>query len=65
MPKLKTHKGVKGRFRVTGRGKLVHSKGGRRHLLTGRTPKRKRGLRRPKVISETLQKKIRALIPWS
>lgn len=32
MPKLKTHKGAAGRFRITGSGKLVRMKGHRSHL---------------------------------
>ena len=45
MGKLKTHKGVKRRFTVTGTGKLMHAKSGRRHLLTGKSARRIRKLR--------------------
>ena len=45
MPKLKTVKGLKERFKVTGRGKLVGRRSGRRHLLTGRAPKDARRIR--------------------
>ena len=35
MPKLKTHKGAKKRFRVTKKGKVLHKQAGKRHLLAG------------------------------
>lgn len=50
MPKQKTNKSVKKRFRVTGTGKLKRAKPNRRHLLAGRTSKRKRQLRQPYVL---------------
>lgn len=49
MPKQKTNKSVKKRFRVTGTGKILRNKAGKRHLLSGRTSKRKRQLRRTTV----------------
>lgn len=45
MPKQKTHKGMKKRFKVTANGKAKHRKAGRGHLLSGKTPKRRRDLR--------------------
>ena len=33
MPKLKTHKGAKSRFHITGTGKIMRTKGGKSHLL--------------------------------
>ena len=47
MPKMKTVKAIKARFRVTATGKLKRNSPGKRHLLSGKTPKRKRQLRRP------------------
>ena len=46
MPKLKTHKGVARRFKKTGTGKLMHYRAGRRHLLTGKSSRKMRPLRR-------------------
>jgi len=60
--KMKTHKTVSSRFRVTGSGKLKMSKPGKRHLLTGKTPKRKRQLRRPSLLSETKLKTYKRLM---
>lgn len=51
MPKQKTNKSVKKRFRVTGTGKLKRAKANRRHLLAGRTTKRKRQLRKPAILT--------------
>ena len=59
----KTHKGVAARFRVTGTGKIVHKKSGRRHLLAGKTAKRMRKMRKTTQIAEVDAKKLRLLIP--
>ncbi len=42
MPKLKTHKGAKRRFRITGSGKIVRMKGHRSHLRRKKTARAKR-----------------------
>ncbi len=65
MGKLKTVKSVKDRFRVTGTGKLLAHRAGRRHLLSGRRSKLKRQLRRPQTIAAADTRKIRTLIPYA
>ena len=45
MPKMKTHKGSKKRFRVTASGKVKRRQAGKKHLLSHKTGKRKRQLR--------------------
>jgi large subunit ribosomal protein L35 len=45
MPKQKTHKGIKKRFRVTGKGKVKHRSAGTSHLAARMSQKRKRKLR--------------------
>lgn len=45
MPKQKTHKASKKRFRITGRGKVKHRQAGTSHLQSRMTQKRKRQLR--------------------
>jgi large subunit ribosomal protein L35 len=45
MPKMKTHKASKKRFRVTASGKLKRSQAGKKHLNSPKTGKRKRQLR--------------------
>ncbi|HPY74385.1 MAG: 50S ribosomal protein L35 [Planctomycetes bacterium] len=53
MPKLKTNKSVAKRVRVTKTGKILRNKQGRRHLLSNKTSKRKRGLRKVVLIDRT------------
>jgi large subunit ribosomal protein L35 len=57
MPKMKTHKGSKKRFRVTATGKLKRRQAGKKHLLSHKTGKRKRQLREAIVDSGKLAKK--------
>jgi large subunit ribosomal protein L35 len=45
MPKMKAHKGAKKRFSVTGSGKVRRHKAFKSHILTKKSPKRKRNLR--------------------
>ena len=52
MPKMKTRKAVKARFKVTGTGKLKRASPGRRHILTKKSSKRKRKLARPYLVDE-------------
>ncbi|MBW7909378.1 MAG: 50S ribosomal protein L35 [Kiritimatiellae bacterium] len=54
MPKQKTKKAIAKRFRRTGTGKLLRSRGGKSHLATSKTRKRKRNLRRAKVVTPDL-----------
>ncbi len=65
MPKMKTHKGAKKRFKVSSGGKVVFAKKGRRHILTCKSPKRKRGLRKAGVVEGTLAANIKELLPYS
>jgi large subunit ribosomal protein L35 len=51
MPKMKTHKGAKKRFSVTGKGKVRRLKAYKSHILTKKTSKRKRNLRRPAMVT--------------
>ena len=50
MPKMKTHKGAKKRFSVTAKGKVRRLKAFKSHILTKKTSKRKRQLRRPTTV---------------
>ena len=64
MPKIKTVKGVKDRIKVTGTGKLIGFRAGRRHLLGGRPAKIKRKLRKQRVLSRRDERNIKSLIPY-
>jgi large subunit ribosomal protein L35 len=59
MPKQKTHKGTKKRFRVTATGKVKHRQSGTSHLAARMSKKRKRNLRGTAVVDETEADKIR------
>ncbi|MHC4223838.1 MAG: 50S ribosomal protein L35 [Planctomycetota bacterium] len=52
MPKQKTNRSALKRFKVTKGRKVRRNKAGRRHLLAGRTRKRKRNMRRPGLVSK-------------
>jgi large subunit ribosomal protein L35 len=62
MPKMKTHKGAKKRFKVTGSGKVKRMRAFKSHILTKKGPKRKRRLRRPDLVSAGQRKTIRRLL---
>ena len=62
MPKQKTHKGSKKRFRVTARGKVVHRQAGTSHLQSRMTKKRKRNLRGTAVLHEAETPRIVAAL---
>ena len=65
MPKMKSHSGAKKRFRATSSGKFKRGKKGRRHILTKKTTKRKRHLRKGGLVHETQQHQIEALLPYA
>ena len=51
MPKMKTHKGAKKRFSVTGTGKVRRLKAYKSHILTKKDSKRKRRLRQAAIVT--------------
>jgi large subunit ribosomal protein L35 len=64
MPKQKTHSASKKRFKVTGTGKIMRSQAYKKHILTKKSTKRKRNLRKSLVVSSVNQSTIRQLIPY-
>ena len=58
MPKQKTHKGTKKRFRLTAKGKVKHRSAGTSHLASRKSHKRKRMLRGTEVVDKTEVKRI-------
>lgn len=63
MPKMKTHSGAAKRFKVTGSGKVKRYKAFKSHILTKKTSKRKRNLRRAGLIATNGEiKRIKRLI---
>jgi large subunit ribosomal protein L35 len=65
MPKIKTRRATAKRFRVTGGGRIKCVKANRRHLLVGRTTKRKRQLRSPGSVPDVLEHFIRQQMPYA
>lgn len=63
--KLKTHKGVASRFKVTATGKLKHSHELNSHLRSNRSPGKKRALGRPSVLDEGHARRFRDLMAIS
>jgi large subunit ribosomal protein L35 len=62
MPKQKTHKGTKKRFRLSANGKAMHRHAGTSHLAARMTQKRKRNLRGTTAVDKTMQASIRAAL---
>ena len=64
MPKMKTHRGAAKRFKRTGTGKIVRMKRGKSHILTKKTTKRKRGLRKATLVSDGDFERTRRMLPY-
>lgn len=64
MPKMKTHRGAAKRFKKTKSGKIKYRKGFRNHILTHKSTKRKRQLRKGGYISDADAPRINALLPY-
>ncbi len=62
MPKLKTKKSAAKRFKITGTGKIKRSKAYKSHILTKKSPKRKRNLGKPTLVSSADAKKIKKIL---
>ena len=63
MPKIKTNRATAKRFKKTGSGKFVYEKSCASHILTKKTRKRKRSLRKSHIIDKTNMKSLRQLMP--
>ena len=64
MPKLKTNRGAAKRYRKTGSGKIRRNSAFTSHILTTKTTKRKRNLRKPSIMASSDAKRISVLIPY-
>ncbi len=64
MPKLKTHRGAAKRFSLTGTGRVKRSKAYTSHILTKKSTKRKRNLRKSAILDERDTRGIKRLIPY-
>lgn len=64
MPKIKTNSGAAKRFKKTGTGKIKRSHAFTSHILTSKTTKRKRNLRKGAIVAASDAKNIARLIPY-
>ena len=64
MPKIKSHRGAAKRFKKTASGKIKRNKAYASHILTTKSRKRKRGLRKSTMADSANIKAIRILIPY-
>ena len=62
MPKMKTHSGAKKRFKITANGKVMRKKAYKGHILTKKSPKRKRHLRKSTTVDKTDEKRIKRML---
>jgi len=62
MPKMKTHRGAAKRIKKTGSGKLKRMRAMKSHILTKKSPKRKRRLRKATLVSGPDQKRMKRLL---
>ena len=64
MPKMKTRKAAAKRYKFTGTGKIKYKKQGLRHILTKKSSKRKRKLRKSGLLSKAEVAVARKLLPY-
>ena len=65
MPKVKTSRAAAKRFKTTGTGKLVRNKAYKSHILTKKSTKRKRTLRKAVEVDATNAKMMKRMLPYS
>ena len=64
MPKMKTHRGAAKRFRKTGSGKLARTRANKQHILTKKSTRRKRRLRKSALVDPVDAKRLKELLPY-
>ena len=64
MPKIKTKRAAAKRFKMTGNGELKRSKAFKSHILTKKTTKRKRNLRKAAMTDATNLKNMKKILPY-
>lgn len=65
MPKIKTNRAAAKRFKRTGSGKFKRSKAFKKHILTKKSSKRKRKLRKVGLVDKADERKVRRLLVYS
>ena len=64
MPKIKTNRGAAKRFRITAKGRVKRRHAYLRHILSNKTKKQKRHLRRATLVSKADERSIKRLLPY-
>jgi large subunit ribosomal protein L35 len=64
LPKLKTHKGAKRRFHITGSGKIVQPKGNKSHLRRRKSRRAKALMSEMMVVSPSARRRLQRLLPY-
>lgn len=64
MPKMKTNRGAAKRFKRTGTGKIARSKAFASHILTKKSTKRKRNLRKGETVDHANAAGLRRILPY-
>jgi large subunit ribosomal protein L35 len=62
VPKQKSHRGARKRFKLTGRGKVTRNHSMANHILTKKTTKRKRNLRKKAIVSPGFARTIKRML---
>ena len=62
MPKVKVNSSAKKRFKVTGTGKITHQKSFKRHILTKKSKRRKRALRKDGEVHKSNMNFVKRLL---
>ncbi|HOJ62980.1 MAG TPA: 50S ribosomal protein L35 [Spirochaetota bacterium] len=62
--KVKSNKSAAQRFKITKNGKVLYNKRGRRHILTKKSAKRKRQLRKHGILKSSESKRVKMLLPY-
>lgn len=65
MPKLKSHRGAAKRFKRTASGKFKRAKAYKSHILTKKSPGRKRGLAKATSVSGADAKRVKEMLPYA
>ena len=64
MPKMKTHRGAAKRLKRTGTGRLKRNKANKSHILTKKSTKRKRRLRKADIVAKADEKRMKRMLPY-
>jgi len=65
MPKMKSHRGARKRFSITGSGKVKRNKAFKSHILTKKAAGRKRGLAQSTTVSKSDMGRVREMLPYA